>query len=114
MIQDLSSEDKATLADRVKALTDENRKKFLDSKTIYDNVISIVESPEFSFEGNQEYKQKIINLKEAYKRFDSIAQYYENMYAYIRPTAISIQGIQNTTGRPLVSTSRFSSLKTSR
>jgi hypothetical protein len=83
MIDALDKEEKEELAGYVDDLVERNLVRLAEDELAYQNIIELITSPGFSFEGNEEYKQKIIDLKEEYNRRYSITQFYERMDAYL-------------------------------
>ena len=83
MIGALSKEEKKELAEHIGDLVERNLVLQAEKELAYQNIIDIITAPTFSFEGNEEYKQKIIDLKEEYNRMISITQFYERMEAYL-------------------------------
>lgn len=83
MIDALDKEDKEELARYVDDLVEHNLERLAEDELAYQNIIELITAPGFSFEGNEEYKQKIIDLKEEYNRRYSITQFYERMDAYL-------------------------------
>jgi len=83
MIDALDKEEKEELAGYVDDLVERNLVRLAEDELAYQNIIELITAPGFSFEGNEEYKQKIIDLKEEYNRRYSITQFYERMAAYL-------------------------------
>ncbi len=83
MIGALSKEEKEELAEHIGDLVERNLVLQAEKELAYQNIIDIITAPSFSFEGNEKYKQKIIDLKEEYNRTISITQFYERMEAYL-------------------------------
>ncbi len=83
MIGALSKEEKEELAEHIGDLVERNLVLQAEKELSYQNIIDVITAPSFSFEGNEEYKQKIIDLKEEYNKTISITQFYERMEAYL-------------------------------
>ena len=84
MIEELSYDEKTELTDRVARLAEECKLLYLERLDEYQKTIDLITQPEFSFEGNEEIKDRIIELKDQYNRYSSASQYYENMHAYLK------------------------------
>jgi len=83
LIGELSREEKEQLANHIQDIVERNHVLLVQKENAYQNIIDLITSPGFSFEGNEGYKQKIIDLKEDYSRTASITQYYERIGSYL-------------------------------
>lgn len=84
MLIDLSQEEKQELYSILTDLIKENREEYLRYFNEYQRVVDVITDPSFSFDGHEEYKELIIVLKDSYNRHLSIANYYENIQAYLK------------------------------
>ena len=85
LISALSDEDKTELADRVIQTADYYRDKSTEMLISYQRLIEQITKPEFTFEGNEHLKDEILDTKDKYSRYASVAVYYDNMTAYLKP-----------------------------
>ena len=61
-----------------------NKARYAIKQNEYQQLIDTITKPEFSFEGNEEVKERIVYLKEEYSRYQAAALYFENMYNYLK------------------------------
>ena len=87
LIQELSPDEKADLADKVNELVGLSKTKYVVKENEYQELIGIITQPSFSFEGNEGLKERIVELKEEYSRYHAAAIYYDNMSNYLKSYA---------------------------
>ena len=83
-IEGLSSEEKSELAIKMNELVGLNKAKYAVKSSEYQQLIDVITKPDFSFEGNEGLKERIVDLKDEYSRYHSAAMYYDNMYNYLK------------------------------
>ena len=83
LIGEMSLEDKKILVEKINLLRDEHLYLYVKSFDKYQEIISKITEPDFSFEGNMDYKRDLIQLKEDFNRHQTAADYLKNLLAYL-------------------------------
>ena len=85
LISSLIDSEKIELASKVVEMADYYKDKATEMLISYEKLLDTITQPNFTFDGNEHYKKDIIDTKDNYARYKSVALYFENMVAYLKP-----------------------------